>query len=164
MLSVCRIDERLVHGQVAVKWTAVFDITNIVIVDDGVANNSMLKNINVNLAPRGCVVQVLTVEESYPVLKSEHESAPTRTLVVAKTPGVFLNLVESGLRIKKLIVGNMGYSSGREKLTKNLFATPAEAEELLKLNALGVELVAQIVPDDRDKEIVSTLNKIAQIK
>jgi mannose/fructose/N-acetylgalactosamine-specific phosphotransferase system component IIB len=154
----------LVHGQVATKWTAAFNITNIVIVDNGVANNPMLKTININLAPRGSIVQVLTAEEAYTVLKNEHDSSPTRTLVVAKVPYIFLSLVEAGLKIERLIVGNMGYSTGRKQLTKNLYVTTEEAGQLLKLKKLGVDLAAQIVPDDRPKDLISTLMKIAQDK
>jgi mannose/fructose/N-acetylgalactosamine-specific phosphotransferase system component IIB len=164
MLSVCRIDDRLIHGQVAMKWTLTFSITNIVIIDNGVANNQMLKNLNINMAPRGSVVQVLTEEEALPVLKQEHESSPTHTLVVAKLPGIFLSLVEAGLKIENLIVGNMGYSTGRRQLTKNLYVTAEEAGQLLKFKDLGVNLTARTMPEDHPKDITSALLKITQEK
>jgi mannose/fructose/N-acetylgalactosamine-specific phosphotransferase system component IIB len=146
---------------VAVKWTLAFGITNIVIIDNGIANNPMLKNININLSPKGSVVQVLSTEEAYTVLKQEHESSLTHTLVVAIVPEIFLSLVEAGLKIETLIVGNMGGASERQQLTRNLYVTPAEASQLLKLNEMGVDLVAKMVPDDHPKDIINTLVKIA---
>jgi PTS system mannose-specific IIB component len=80
--------------------------------------------------------------------------------LVAKTPGVFLDLVEAGLQIKELIVGNMGYATGRQRLTKNLYITPDEAAQLKKMDDLGISVVAQIVPDDNKKDILSMLSNI----
>lgn len=43
MIKMLRIDERLIHGQVAVSWSKVLGITHLVVVNDRVAQNEMQK-------------------------------------------------------------------------------------------------------------------------
>jgi mannose/fructose/N-acetylgalactosamine-specific phosphotransferase system component IIB len=160
MVAVYRIDERLIHGQVATQWTSFFRISNIMILDDGVANNPMLKSININLAPMGSVVQVLKIEEAFQAVKAEQDVQQTRTLVIAKTPGVYISIVEQGLKIPRIILGNMGYANSRQKLNKNLYVSPEEAKQILKLIEMGTEVLLQTVPDDHPKNIKDILVKI----
>lgn len=44
MITLLRIDDRLIHGQVAYGWTQALDVSVILIVNDDVATNEMQKN------------------------------------------------------------------------------------------------------------------------
>ncbi|MCB6322898.1 PTS sugar transporter subunit IIB, partial [Bacteroides thetaiotaomicron] len=41
MIKMLRIDERLIHGQVAVVWSKALSITHIIVANDDVVNNEL---------------------------------------------------------------------------------------------------------------------------
>ena len=49
MIKVLRIDDRLLHGQVAQSWTSFYHIDKIFIINDGVMNDEFTK-LTLNLA------------------------------------------------------------------------------------------------------------------
>ena len=58
MISLCRIDDRLIHGQVATQWLKYSGANYILIVDDSVAADTFLVQICKTLAPNGITVEV----------------------------------------------------------------------------------------------------------
>ena len=41
MIKMLRVDERLIHGQVAVVWSKALSITHIIVANDDVVNNDL---------------------------------------------------------------------------------------------------------------------------
>src|SRR5690554_6550563 len=107
MIQLFRIDDRLVHGQVATKWVSRIDANKIYIVDDGVAADIMLSNICRTLAPRGTSVDVITVEQGITLLPKVQAHPQYRALIIVKVPETILQLKEGGVKIERLILGGM---------------------------------------------------------
>lgn len=57
-----RVDERLIHGQVATMWTNTIKATRIMIVDDAVVKNEMEKVALKTAVPAGVKLSILTVK------------------------------------------------------------------------------------------------------
>lgn len=157
MISLVRIDERLIHGQVVVKWSVTAKATHIIAIDDEVAANSFLKNLNIRMAPKGMQVDVLSVDEGIEELKGKYSPESIRVILIVKTPGVLVRLVEGGIHLDKIIVGNMGGAAGRKQLFTHVHATEDEKEDFRKLNQHGVAMVFQQLPTDREQDIMSKL-------
>ena len=43
MIKMIRLDERLIHGQVATKWSRLLDVDRILVADDEAAENEIVK-------------------------------------------------------------------------------------------------------------------------
>ena len=41
MITMARVDDRLIHGQVAVKWSKELNITRIIVASDSIAKNAV---------------------------------------------------------------------------------------------------------------------------
>lgn len=54
MISMVRIDDRLVHGQVAVKWSKQLSVSRIVVVSDSIAQNEIQVSALKMAAPANC--------------------------------------------------------------------------------------------------------------
>lgn len=157
MIQLFRVDDRLVHGQVATKWVSRIDANKIYIVDDGVAADTMLSNICRTLAPRGASVDVITVERGIDLLPKVHSHPQYRALIIVKFPETILQLKEGGVPIERLIVGGMQRNESREKFHRNIYANSAEKDTMRKLIEAGVELICQATPDDRQVNAKSLL-------
>ena len=86
MIALTRIDDRLIHGQVATQWVADSRANNIYIVDDETADDEFAVMVCKGLAPLRTEVFVLKTMESFDVLKEVAENDSKRGLILVKTP------------------------------------------------------------------------------
>ena len=75
MITFCRVDERLLHGQIAVNWIGHTKTNRIAIVDDGTAANAMFTRMFKSMAPRGSNLDVFSVELAKSALQTEPYTA-----------------------------------------------------------------------------------------
>ena len=101
-----RIDGRLIHGQVANLWTTKLNITRIMVVDDEVAQNDIEKSGLKLATPAGVKLSVLPIEKAANnILAGKYDSQ--RLLMIARKPDRLLKLVELGVPIEEIKVGNV---------------------------------------------------------
>lgn len=165
MITFARIDERLFHGQIAVKWVSQVKATNIVIIDDETAASPVLIKMFVGLAPKGVTMTVFSEAEAKDKLNApEFAAADRRVFLLAKTPGPFLALLQSGISVPVLNVGNMFIKPGRKKYLRSFYATDEEVEQLKRILNFGVDCFCQSIPDGGIGEGKKPLKKVLKIK
>lgn len=157
MITLSRVDERLIHGQVVAAWITSYKIAKIVIVDDGVAGNQMLIRINQGMLPKTTSLDVVTVSDAYKFITENIVSSSENTLLLAKTPGPFAMLEEKGLHLDKVIIGNMINGAGRKKIDKNFYATAEEVEHIKIMLNKDCEVIYQLTPDSAAKKLKSLI-------
>ncbi|MDR3289515.1 MAG: PTS sugar transporter subunit IIB [Peptococcaceae bacterium] len=164
MIALARIDERLVHGQVAVKWTEHVKANRIVVADDETSNNSMMRNLFSSFSPNGAKVEVLTVNEATArLLTAEYTDPSVRIMVLAKTPKPFLDMLEAGVAFGELNAGNMGTKPGRKKCVGYFHATDEELGTMKAIRAKGVAVYFQNICDmDAKKEFDAVVDQGGQ--
>ncbi|MGM0125136.1 PTS system IIB component [Enterococcus sp. AZ194] len=151
-----RIDGRLIHGQVANLWTTKLNITRIMVVDDEVATNAIEKSGLKLATPAGVKLSVLPVEKAATnLLAGKYDSQ--KLLIIARKPDRFLKLVELGVPITEVNVGNMSQTDETRSITKSINVVDQDVDVFKKLNQHGVKLVAQMVPSDRAEDFMSLL-------
>ena len=153
-----RIDERLIHGQVALAWSSMFQTTRFMVIDDEVAKDSFQVKLLKMVCPSGVKLSVLPVSEAANNLLAD--KYPTdRIFVLVKRPETLLHLWDAGVHIESVNVGNM---SGRENsilIRKGLCVTQENVQAFRKLNDKGVKLTAQMVPSDPEADLIPLLEK-----
>ena len=88
-----------------------------------------------------------------------HKYDSQKVFIVAKRPETFLALVEAGVPIKELNVGNMSQTDKTRSITKSINVVDEDIETFKKLDAHGVHLIAQMVPGDAAADFMSLLKK-----
>jgi PTS system mannose-specific IIB component len=153
-----RIDNRLIHGQVAVSWLRYIQAKAIIVCNDKVANDPIQK-MALPLAARGSNVLVFTIAET---LQYEKEHQDENIFVIAKFPQDALDIMKSGVKIKELNVGNAAPIAGTKyvMVNKSIAATKEDAEiyqQIAELN--GGKLTAQIMPHNETLDFIAVLKK-----
>ncbi len=146
-LSLVRIDDRLIHGQVIAVWYRALGTDVIVVADDETAADEFLSDVLVLAAPPGVVVEVYSVDDSIARIKELAESTD-RAFVLMRKPETALRMVELGVPIPVLNIGGMGATKDRSTLYKNISASPAEIDSLWELERKGTKVEIRIVADD----------------
>ena len=85
-IAFCRIDDRLIHGQVATVWTRVTGCNRIMCCSDEVAADSMRKKLLLQVAPPGIKAYVVPVDKACEAYKNP-KYAPNPLLVNMVTAG-----------------------------------------------------------------------------
>ena len=147
-LTLVRVDDRLIHGQVVAIWLKALNAKRIVIVDDRTARDEFLREVITLSAPPGVPVEVLDVESGTQrvlVLAAD----PEPVIVLVRSPIVALHLREAGVQFPLLNVGGLGAGPTRKPLYRNISANPEELEAMRRLESMGTSVELRIVENDR---------------
>jgi len=117
----------------------------------------MQKSVLRMAAPSGISTSIITEEKAITNIKA-NKYAQQRVLLVVRRPKVLLDLVNAGLDITKINVGNMSNRDGAEQVKKSVSLLPAERADLEALIAKGVTVTAQMMPDDAEVEMSKFLH------
>ncbi|AJO24385.1 PTS system sorbose subfamily transporter subunit IIB [Heyndrickxia coagulans] len=153
-----RIDDRLLHGQVAYGWTSSLGVNVILVVNDE-AKNDQMKAMALNLAkPNQVKLYIRGVEESGEIVRKFAEAKKSKVLVLVKNSADALSLAQgSGGAIHSVNVGGMRYSEGKLKLTDLVAVDQQDLENFKKMQELGVELEFRLLPRDKKKTLSDLL-------
>lgn len=162
MIKALRVDERLIHGQVAMAWTRDLGVQGIVVANDEAAANEMQKMTLKMAVPEGIKCIIKSVEESIKLLNNP-KAANMKILVLTKTIKDALTLYKQVSGIEYVNIGNAGrFTSGdgteRTILCRSVSLTNEEVECLKELVKLAPNTAMQMVPSD-EKKLVSEVLK-----
>lgn len=154
-ILLTRIDNRLIHGQVAVTWVNHIGANLILVVDDKVAQNTVQQSLMDMAVPDVIGTRYFTVQETIDNIKYAAENQ--LIFLVVRTPQTLLKLVEGGVPIKEVNVGNMHYTEGKKQITSTVSVDKNDIKTFKKLNELGVRMDVRRVPDERGKNIIDLI-------
>lgn len=145
-LTLIRVDQRLVHGQIIVKWSAVAKANKIIVVDDRVAGDDMMKGVFKMAAPPG--VKVLCYSQERALAKwNEKQFGEGNAMVMFKTIGNAYKAFKAGFPISKLQLGNAPKGEGKKALHNEVYASEEEVAMLKEMQQAGVEITIHTIPE-----------------
>lgn len=150
MLKLIRVDERLVHGQVAVGWTSNSGANTILVANDE-AQKDKIKAMALDLAkPAGVNLYIRSIKESGPIVEKFAEAKKAQVLVLVRTVSDALQLIqESNGVIKDLNVGGLKFEEGKKKLNEFVAVSDKDIQDLKKIQSMGVNLDFRMLPRDK---------------
>ncbi len=156
MIKHLRIDNRLIHGQVAVTWMNNIGAQAIIVTNDKVAADPIQK-MALPLAARGSKVLVYSIAET---IKYAQDNPKETMFVIAKNPADALALIEAGLEIEVVNVGNAAPFQGTDykMVTKSIAVTPDDAVVYRKIAELrGGTLRSRMIPASEEIDFIKAL-------
>lgn len=143
-ILLTRIDNRLIHGQVATQWNAAVGANLFLVANDEVSTNKMRQNLMDMAAPSGVETRYFSLEKT---IEAINEASPEQQIfIVAENPQDVLALVKGGVPIKKVNIGNMHMSEGKRQVATTVAVDDADVAAFKELQELGVELEIKRVP------------------
>ena len=147
-ISLYRIDDRLIHGQVVVGWGQPLNIRLLVLVDDLVASSDWEKELYRMAVPPDVEVRFVDVATAIRD-HAKYASDPRPGLVLTGDISSMHRLVKGVKAIGSVNLGGIHHRAGRSEKLRYIFLTPDEEHQLRELEAAGVEVTAQDVPSAR---------------
>lgn len=146
MISLIRIDDRLIHAQVVIGWGRVLHPDRIVIADDAVAGTDWEQSLYSAATPPEIKVSILTLEETVRQIKGGVFDQE-KLIVLIGHPQNVLRLMDLGLEIETVNVGGLHYTKGKVKVLDHVYLDEGEKSALRELVKRGVTLEARALPE-----------------
>ncbi|MEG0710232.1 MAG: PTS sugar transporter subunit IIB [Longicatena sp.] len=158
MVELLRIDDRLLHGQVAVTWVGAVSPDAILIANDEAATNEMSKLALKMAKPAGVKLAIKTMDEAA-VLLNNPNAQKLKIFVITRTIQDTLKLVKETNQIHRVNIGGVKQKEGAKMVSANVFLDDKDIADLRELTSLVEELEVRMVPTENRTNIEKYLNK-----
>lgn len=160
MIAQLRIDDRLIHGQVALVWTKELNTPGIVVANDNAAENEMVQMTLKMATPTGKKLLIRSVDDAIKVFNNP-KGANMRIFALTNCIQDALKIAENVKNIDGINVANVGRftkdAEGATQLSSTIMVTPDELAALKKLVELDVPVFHQVVPSNAKTPVKSLL-------
>lgn len=157
MVELLRVDDRLLHGQVAYAWSKSLPINLIVIANDEVSQDKTAKATFALAKPAGMSLVISTVEKTIAFLNSA-KAQNYRALVLVNTVADAAAIARATTGITSVNVGGLREREGSKRYTTAVCLTSEDVETIKELGREGFEVSAQQVPADTKTNLVSLVS------
>lgn len=150
MISLVRVDNRLIHGQVVEAWLPHLKVSRVAVADDEAAQSPLIR------AAMALAVQSAIEVRIEPLAELDFAGLSrdgVKTLLLLREVEGVERAQERGLALDHLNLGNVHFSTGRRQVSPSVFLAPLELAVLQKLAAGGIRVEARAVPNERPLEL-----------
>ncbi|MEM6159080.1 PTS mannose transporter subunit IIAB [Erwinia sp. P6884] len=158
-IGLARIDDRLIHGQVATRWTKETNVTRIIVVSDEVAADNVRKTLLTQVAPPGVTAHVVDVAKMIRVWNNP-KYAGDRVMLLFTNPTDVERLVEAGVKIPSVNIGGMAFRQGKIQVNNAVSVDEKDIAAFKKLNERGIELEVRKVSSDQRLKMMDLIAKM----
>ena len=157
MVSLLRVDERLVHGQVVQAWLPGLRVQRVVVADDATAKS-----------PLASAAMGLALGEDVEFVCRPFAGVDFRalgadkvaTLVLVRDVAAAVAAHGAGLSAP-LNLGNVHAAPGRKAVSPSLFLSEQELQQLERLAAAGLQVEARAGPSERPLGVAELRQRLA---
>ncbi|UKY38279.1 PTS mannose transporter subunit IIAB [Pantoea dispersa] len=158
-IGLARIDDRLIHGQVATRWTKETNVTRIIVVSDEVANDHVRKTLLTQVAPPGVTAHVVDIAKMIRVWNNPKYGSD-RVMLLFTNPTDVERVVEQGVDIKSVNIGGMAFRQGKTQVNNAVSVDEKDIAAFRKLNERGIELEVRKVSNDPKLKMLDLIAKV----
>ncbi|SMC20056.1 PTS system, mannose-specific IIB component [Clostridium acidisoli DSM 12555] len=155
-IVLTRIDDRLIHGQVATIWAKDTKCQRIIVCNDDVERNPIRKMLLEQVAPPGIKASVVGINKAIRVYNNA-KNQEDKVLFLFTNPTDVLRMVEGGVPINSVNIGAMSFKAGKKQITNAVSVDNKDIEAFKKLNERGIELEIRKVSSDLKVSLMSKL-------
>ncbi len=148
MIGLLRVDDRLIHGQVAVAWAKNLSVTDIVVANDEAAKDEFTK-MTLSLAkPRGVNLKIDNVDNAIEFLL-KHEKTKNNIMVIVNNILDAQKITSKIQTIKSINLGGLKKKPNSKRITGAVNLTPEDIKICKELLDDGVEIEIRQVPEEK---------------
>ena len=152
MIKLTRIDDRLVHGQVAFTWTPALGADCLLVANDRIAKDQFLKMTMGLAKPAGVKLLILSVEAAVTYINDPVNKGQGLLILVDSVKDAHA-LAAVVPEIRSINFGGIRAKAGAKQVSKALALTENDILLIRELLQKGIELEARQVPTDKKQAI-----------
>ena len=153
MLSLIRVDDRLIHGQVMAVWVRALNINHILVIDNTTAADAFSQQVMQLAVPSTMRLSIYSVANAVAALHNA-EISDDHVLVLLRDVESAADL-QPLFRWTALNLGGSGMSAGRKLIWRSIALSNRQIKLLDRLQTDGVDVYLQMVPSDHKRRYSS---------
>jgi len=160
-IDILHVDDRLVHGMVAITWLNWSKSDVLAVVNDDVVNDPIAKAMIPLAVPERVSVEIATVDDFINKIKNNHYGEK-HIFIIVKTAKDALRIVEGGVKLQRVNIGIVAPPTGVKDgvhITKSTYVTKEDVETYRNLSKIVPEFTVQLIPSDPKYDAINLLNK-----
>lgn len=155
MIKLTRIDDRLLHGQVAFTWTPALGIDCLLIANDKVAKDDFQKMTLGLGKPSGVKLLIKSLRESIDFL-SDEKNASLKILLIINAVKDAQAICADVPEVRSVNLGGIRAKEGSRPISKSVSLTEDDIVVIRDMMQKGIELEIRQVPTDT-KQMIENL-------
>lgn len=162
MIKVLRIDDRMLHGQVAVAWTKYFQIDTIVIANDKMIQDQTMQVAFKLATPPGITLSMKSLDGAIAVINNPKHASRTIMVITKNIADAGYICERTGGEVKDILIGGQRIGEGKKQVDKNSYLDECDMAILETMNLKGISVLMQADPTSKKlvyKTIVKNYNK-----
>lgn len=159
-VALMRLDTRLVHGQVCMKWSKAADAKNIFVVDKLVAGDALMAKFFRGAAPKSVSLVEIYSPESLMEAYEKNEIADGNTFIIFRDVQNCYELFKLGFPFEAVDIGNQAMKPGKKQVLREVYLSMDEYEKLKEMNDAGVRVYIQIIPEQAQYDFKTITSKM----
>ncbi len=159
-IILARLDDRLIHGQVAITILQGSKCKKVVVIDDTLVNDSMQKVVLQAVCPRGINFELISTQEAGDRYIKDQLGKKGPIVVLFKDVKNIYHAFQAGLKYDQLQLGGQrDISEGRKYITGQIHLNVDEARMLKEISESGVNVYCQPTPQDTKTPLKQVIAK-----
>ena len=142
-IILARIDSRLIHGQVAEGWLPSLRPDDVIVASSQYAQSGLARKMMRMSLPADYGLEIFNPPQAAEFLKRE---TPRKFFVLIESIGDLKEMLDLGLWLPRINIGNTRYEHGKKELSESVYITPQEDDFLRGLTAGGVKIDIRALP------------------
>ncbi|MDB5060569.1 MAG: mannose/fructose/sorbose transporter subunit [Mucilaginibacter sp.] len=156
MIKLTRIDDRLVHGQVAFTWTPALGVDCLIVANDKVAKDEFMKMALGLAKPAGTKLLIKSLIEAAAFLNDEKNKALKVLLLINSVKDAYI-MANEVPEIQSINFGGIRSKEGSRLISKALAVSDDDITIIRDLLNKGIELEVRQVPTDQKQMLESLI-------
>lgn len=158
MITHARVDERLIHGQVATVWTNTTGATRIIVANDLVVKDTMQIDALKMAKPTGIKLSILSINKGIENINNGKYDEEKVFLITRNIPDMD-RLIKGGIPLTEFNVGNISKKDNTVTIKKSVSLTDEDIDIIQDLIAKDIKITAQMIPSESAESIINFLPK-----
>ncbi|WP_461226210.1 PTS sugar transporter subunit IIB [Lacticaseibacillus suihuaensis] len=160
MIVQIRVDDRLIHGQVALVWTKELNTPGIVVANDNAAKTKAVQMTLQMATPTGKKLLIRSVQDAIRVFL-DPRGKDMRLFVLVNAVQDAATIVAAVPGVQAVNVANVGRftqdAQDAQALSSTVMLTPPEVKALRQLAESGVPTFSQVLPSNAKQSVQALL-------
>ena len=162
-LSLIRIDNRLVHGQILEAWVPFIGASHIVVVNDEIAGDLFRESVIRMVVPRQIEMHVHSIEKFSKALVYKNYRRE-RSIILFDNVNDLLRAYRLGFKFDRLNIGNVHNDNGVYHPTPSISLNEDSVRDLMSLADSGITIEIRCVPRDKPVDFPRAVKKFGDSK
>ncbi|WP_125707688.1 PTS system mannose/fructose/N-acetylgalactosamine-transporter subunit IIB [Lacticaseibacillus porcinae] len=147
-----RVDQRLIHGQVATVWSRLTKADRIAVINDDAVHDDMQIAALKLARPTGVKLVIMSIRRAL-ISLTNGKYDDERVFLLTQSIQDMRALIDGGIKVDALNIGNIANHDGAKAIKPSVYLNAQDIEDIKAIKAHGVKVTAQMVPTESDADI-----------